>query len=75
MPDSKYNIKLSGDTHPPEVEDEQVGSAEGRADAEGEAGSPPDKALTSDVEHEERATKGINRAGKRKDKSAKRDKP
>jgi hypothetical protein len=75
MPDSKYNIKLSGDTHPPEVEDEQVGSAEGRADAQGEAGTAPEEAFTRDVDNEERAAKSLDQAGKRKGKNAKRDKP
>jgi hypothetical protein len=71
MPDPKDNAKLSGDTHPPEVEDEQAGSSpEGRPDAQGAQGTPADKSLSRDVENEGRAGKGVNQAGYLKDKDA-----
>lgn len=77
MPDPKDNAKLSGDMHPPEVED-AGGSEQGRPDAQGAHGTPPDKSLSRDLENEGRAGKGINQAGYLKDKDAPgagRDKP
>jgi hypothetical protein len=70
MPDPKDNAKLSGDTHPPEVEDAGGASREGRAEAEGASGAPPDKSLSRDLENEGRAGKGVNQAGYLKDKDA-----
>jgi hypothetical protein len=71
MPDPKDNAKLSGDMHPPEVEDEAAGtSPQGRPDAQGAHGTPPDKSLSRDLENEGRAGKGINQAGYLKDKDA-----
>lgn len=58
MPDPKDNQKLSGDTHPPEVEDEA-----GRPAAD-------DRSLQRDLEDEARPGKGINQAGYLKDKDA-----
>ena len=70
MPDAKDNAKLTGDTHPPEVEDMDGGSPEGRARAEGAEGAPADGSLGRDMENEGRAGKGINQAGYLKDKDA-----
>ena len=70
MPDPKDNAKLSGDTHPPEVEDDEGRSPEGRPDAQGAHGTPPDKSLSRDLENEGRAGKGVNQAGYLKDKDA-----
>ena len=70
MPDPKDNAKLSGDTHPPEVEGARGGSPQGRPDAQGAEGTPPDASLSRDVENEGRAGKGINQAGDLKDKDA-----
>jgi hypothetical protein len=70
MPDPKDNAKLSGDTHPPEVED-AVGAPQSRgADAEGAEDGPPDSSLSRDLENEGRAGKGVNQAGYLKDKDA-----
>ena len=67
MPDAKDNAKLSGDVHPPEVED-AVRSPSGRPLAQGgedgaAAGSSP-----RDLENEARPGKGVNQAGYLKDK-------
>jgi len=70
MPDPKNNAKLSGDTHPPEVEDMDDDSLEGRARAEGADGAPADSSLSRDLQDEGRAGKGINQAGYLKDKDA-----
>ena len=70
MPNAKDNAKLSGDTHPPEVEDLPGASQEGRPDAQGADGTPADRSLARDLENEGRAGKGINQAGYLKDKDA-----
>jgi hypothetical protein len=77
MSDPRVPIKSSGDVHPPELEDAR-GSPAGRPVAEGSDGSPPDSAMSRDLENEGRAGKGINQAGFLKDKDAPglgRDKP
>lgn len=76
MPDAKNNTKLTGDTHPPEVE--EIAGQEGGPQAEGAHGAPPDSSLSRDVENEGRAGKSVNQAGYLKDKDApgaERDKP
>jgi hypothetical protein len=70
MPDAKDNAKLSGDSHPPEVEDLDDRSPEGRARAEGASGAPAGTASDRDLENEGRAGKGINQAGYLKEKDA-----
>ncbi|MDB5956633.1 hypothetical protein [Ramlibacter sp.] len=70
MPDAKDNAKLTGDTHPPEVEDLDDGSPEGQARTEGADGAPADSSLSRDVQNEGRAGKGVNQAGFLKDKDA-----
>ena len=69
MPDAKNNAKLSGDVHPPEVED-AAGSRQGRPLAEASEGSAPEGSLGRDLEDEGRAGKGVNQAGYLKDKDA-----
>ena len=66
MPDAKDNAKLTGDTHPPELEDMEPGSPGGRARAEGTS----DDSVVRDLDNEGRAGKGINQAGFLKDKDA-----
>lgn len=72
MPDAKDNAKLTGDTHPPEVEDSprgvREGAPEGAPRAEGATATPPDSDLSRDLENEGRAGKGVNQAGYLKDK-------
>lgn len=75
MPDPKNNAKATGDTHPPEVEDDDTTAA--RPEAEGSDDTPADKSLRRDVADEGRAGQGINQAGYLKDRDggAGRDKP
>lgn len=79
MPDPKNNAKATGDTHPPEVEDDDGGTTAGRPEAEGSDNTPPDSSLGRDLENEGRAGKGVNQAGYLKDKDKDggigRDKP
>lgn len=68
MPDPKDNAKLSGDTHPPEVEDLAQARPRGHPDTEGAHGGPKDSTLSRDLQDEGRAGKGVNQAGDLKDK-------
>lgn len=70
MPDAKNNAKLTGDTHPPEVEDMAGGSPEDRAAAEGASAGAPESSLSRDLENEARPGKGVNQAGYLKDKDS-----
>ena len=63
MPDAKNNAKLTGDTHPPEVEDLSGQRPQGRPATAGTGGD-----ADRDLENEGRAGKGINQAGYLKDK-------
>jgi hypothetical protein len=69
MPDPKDNAKLTGDTHPPEVED-AVGSPQSRAGTEGAEDGPPDGTLSRDVENDGRGGKRTDQARYGKDKDA-----
>ncbi len=69
MPDPKDNAKLTGDTHPPEVEDE-VGAPQSRAGGEGAEDGAPDGALSRDVGNDGRSGKRTEQAGYGKDKDA-----
>jgi hypothetical protein len=69
MPDAKNNAKLTGDTHPPEVEDAK-GSPQGRADTEGAMDGPADSSASRDVGNAGRDGKGTDQAGYGKDKDA-----
>jgi hypothetical protein len=70
MPDPKDDARLSGDTDPRERDDALGGSREGRPDAQGADGTPPDSSLGRELADEGRAGKGINQAGYLKDKDA-----
>lgn len=67
MPDPKDNAKLTGDTHPPEVED-AVGAPEGLPDAVGADGTPRDRGQARAQDDEARPGKGENQAGFLKEK-------
>ena len=69
MPDAKNNAKATGDTHPPEIEDDDGATAAGRPEAEASDDTAPDASLSRDVANESRAGKGINQAGYLKDKN------
>lgn len=68
MPDPKENAKLTGDTHPPEVEDMTQAKPRNKPEAQGAHGGPADSSLSRDLEDEGRAGKGVNQAGYLKDK-------
>jgi hypothetical protein len=68
MPNAKDNAKLTGDLHPPEVEDAGGAGAEEAPVAEGSADAQADGSLSRDLQDEGRAGKGINQAGYLKDK-------
>jgi hypothetical protein len=70
MPDPKNNAKLTGDTHPPEVEDLLGRSPEDRPEAAGAHSTPPDDAFSRDVHDAGREGKKVEQAGSAKDKDA-----
>jgi hypothetical protein len=70
MPDAKNNAKLTGDTHPPEVEDTVPGLPEDMPEAMGADGTPRDRGQDSALENEAHPGKGENQAGFLKDKDA-----
>jgi hypothetical protein len=67
MPDPKDNAKLTGDTHPPEVEDVAQERPRGHPQTEGAHGREGDSPLARELEDEARAGKGENQAGYLKD--------
>lgn len=75
MPDAKNNAKLTGDTHPPEVEDLGRARRAGQPRAGGTDGTPTDDALTRDTKTEHRPRKKAKQAGHRKDKGGDVDNP
>lgn len=73
MPDPKDNAKLTGDSHPPELEDLEQAKARPRnkPQAQGAYGTnPPDESLERELEEEARPGKGVNQAGYLKDKDS-----
>jgi hypothetical protein len=70
MPDPKDNAKLTGDTHPPELEDVAQERPRGHPQTEGAYGREGDSPLARELEDEARAGKGENQAGSLKDKDA-----
>ena len=69
MPDPKDNAKLTGDTHPPELEG-TPSAADEMPDEIGADGTPRDRGQARDLEDEARPGKGENQAGFLKDKDA-----
>ena len=70
MPDAEDNAKLTGDTHPPEVEEATPGlpdDAPRGADADGTERA---RGMARDLADEGRPGKGENQAGFLKDKDA-----
>ncbi len=68
MPDAKDNAKMTGDTHPPEVEDIAQERPRGQPDTEGAHAGPGDSTLSRDLQDEGKTGKGVNQAGYLKDK-------
>lgn len=77
MPDAKNNAKATGDTHPPEIED-QMGTPENMPEGVGADGTPRDggqgraqaRELERDLADEAKPGKGENQAGFLKDRDA-----
>jgi len=69
MPDAKNNAKLTGDTHPPEVEGPFGPFTRGRPKALGARATPASEDLSPDLENEGRAGKGVDQADDLRDKA------
>jgi hypothetical protein len=70
MPDAKDNAKMTGDTHPPEVESE-LPLQEDEADSPGISGTRRDRGKATERGQESRPGRGIKKAGVLKDKDDK----
>lgn len=68
MPDAKDNAKMTGDTHPPEVESD-LPIEEGSANAPGSAGATRVRGKAGERAREGRPGRGIKKAGILKDKA------
>lgn len=67
MPDPHNNAKMTGDTHPPEVESD-LPLQEGMPDADGVSGTPRHRGKATERGAEGRPGRGIRKAGLLKDK-------
>jgi hypothetical protein len=67
MPDAKNNAKASGDVHPPDVEDMDLGSPGGRPNAEGADDGVADSSADRDGQGAGRKGKRPGEAGDLKD--------
>jgi hypothetical protein len=66
MPDPFNKAKMTGDTHPPEVESD-LPLEEGSADAAGIGGTPSDRGRAMELGRENKPTRGVKKAGLLKD--------
>lgn len=66
MPDPFNKAKMTGDTHPPEVESD-LPEEEGSASAAGMSGTPRDRGQAMESGREGRPTRGLKQAGELKD--------
>lgn len=62
MPDPFNKAKMTGDTHPPEVES-NLPFEEGSADAAGVSGTPTDRGRATELGRENKPTRGVKKAG------------
>jgi hypothetical protein len=62
MPDPKDNAKMTGDTHPPEVESD-LPLEEGSTDEAGTKGSPQNRGRSSELGEEGRPSRAVKKAG------------
>lgn len=62
MPDPFNKAKMTGDTHPPEVESD-LPLEEGSAEAAGLSGTPRDRGRGMEIGRESKPTRGVKRAG------------
>lgn len=73
MPDPFNRTKMSGDTHPPEVEsDPPLG--EGSADALRTSPTPTARGAAAERGHQARPRRGVDKAGLPKNKESRPDK-
>lgn len=70
MPDPHNNAKMTGDTHPPEVESD-LPLQEGMPDANGVSRTPRDRGKAAERGAAGRPGRGIRKAGLLKDKDEK----
>jgi hypothetical protein len=66
MPDAKDNAKMTGDTHPPEVESD-LPAEEGGSDEAGTKGTPRDRGKAAERGQQARPGRGNKQAGLLKD--------
>lgn len=66
MPDPFNKAKMSGDTHPPEVESE-FPLEEGSANAAGTSGTPTDRSQAVESGRTDKPDRGVKKAGLRRD--------
>jgi hypothetical protein len=69
MPDPFNKAKMSGDTHPPEVESD-LPFEEANTHEPGVPGAPRDRGLAGDTGEEDRPSRGVKKAGLPKDRGA-----
>lgn len=62
MPDPFNKAKMTGDTHPPEVESD-LPLEEGSAEAAGLGGTPRDRGRAMESGRESKPTRGVKKAG------------
>jgi hypothetical protein len=66
MPDPFNKAKMTGDTHPPEVESDMP-LEDGSDDAAGLSGTPTDRGRAMELGRENKPTRGVKKAGLLKD--------
>jgi hypothetical protein len=69
MPDPFNKAKMTGDTHPPEVESD-LPLEEGSAEAAGLGGTPRDRGRAMESGRESKPTRGVKKAGLLQDHDA-----
>lgn len=69
MPDPFNKAKMTGDTHPPELESD-LPLEEGNADAAGLDGTPSDRGRATEPGRESKPSRGVKKAGLLKDRDA-----
>jgi hypothetical protein len=67
MPDPFNKAKMTGDTHPPELESD-LPLEEGSSNAAGIPGTPSDRGQAMESGREHQPTRGVKKAGLLKDK-------
>jgi hypothetical protein len=68
MPDAKNNAKLTGDTHLPDAESEDLSLQEASDNALGADGTPRDRGQATEKGFTDKPGRGVKHAGLLKDK-------